>query len=78
MHTLQPSTTDSWLCTPTPSDSSAFLQRSSEFITIPYYVLLALLLGGNGFAFSYVRRVQELEQKLANRRWPQRGARGDR
>jgi len=33
-------------------------------MTISYYVLLALLLGGNGFAFSYLRRIQELERKL--------------
>lgn len=33
-------------------------------MTIPYYVLFALLLAGNGFAFSYMRRVQELERKL--------------
>jgi hypothetical protein len=33
-------------------------------VTIPYYVLLALLLAGNCFAFSYMRRIQELERKL--------------
>jgi ribosomal protein L7/L12 len=33
-------------------------------MTISYYVLLALLLGGNGFAFSHMRRMQELERKL--------------
>ena len=33
-------------------------------MTTPYYVFFALLLAGNGFAFSYMRRVQELERKL--------------
>ena len=33
-------------------------------MTITYYVLLALLLAGNGLAFSYMRRIQELERKL--------------
>jgi ribosomal protein L7/L12 len=28
------------------------------------YVLLAFLLTGNGFAFSHMRRIQELERKL--------------
>jgi ribosomal protein L7/L12 len=33
-------------------------------MTISYYVLLALLLGGNGFALSHMRRIHELERKL--------------
>ena len=33
-------------------------------MTIPYYLLFALLLAGNGFALSHMRRIQELERKL--------------
>jgi ribosomal protein L7/L12 len=33
-------------------------------MTISYYLLLALLIGGNGFAFSHMLRIQELERKL--------------
>jgi ribosomal protein L7/L12 len=33
-------------------------------MTISDYVLFALLLGGNGFAFSQMIRIQELERKL--------------
>ena len=33
-------------------------------MTVLNYVLLAFLLAGNGFAFSYMRRIQELERKL--------------
>jgi ribosomal protein L7/L12 len=33
-------------------------------MTIPYYVLLVLLIGGNGFMFNHMRRIQELERRL--------------
>jgi hypothetical protein len=59
-----PSRSTSSLCTCAVSGNNELFQGGGGLMTITDYVLLGFLLIGNGFAFSQMRRIQELERKL--------------